>query len=129
MPRVTPPYAAAESGGGPALDPPRLHENNTGVCIFMHMSKVRVAVAGASGTPAARCCGLLLGHPGSRSAPSHWKGATPVSASVTLQPRTVPLAERVLEPTTADVLAGHDVVFLGLPHGQSGALAARADRP
>jgi len=36
----------------------------------------------------------------------------------------VPLADRVLEPTTADVLAGHDVVFLGLPHGQSGALAA-----
>jgi N-acetyl-gamma-glutamyl-phosphate reductase len=35
----------------------------------------------------------------------------------------VPLAERVLEPTTAEVLAGHDVVFLGLPHGQSAKIA------
>jgi N-acetyl-gamma-glutamyl-phosphate reductase len=42
----------------------------------------------------------------------------------TLQPHLVPLAERVLEPTEPDVLAGHDVVFLGLPHGQSGAMAA-----
>ena len=29
------------------------------------------------------------------------------------------LADRVIEPTTIDVLAGHDVVFLGLPHGHS----------
>ena len=29
----------------------------------------------------------------------------------------------MLEPTDADVLAGHDVVFLGLPHGNSAALA------
>ena len=35
----------------------------------------------------------------------------------------LPLANRVLEPTDADLLAGHDVVFLGLPHGHSAALA------
>ena len=33
------------------------------------------------------------------------------------------LADRVLEETTAEVLAGHDVVILGLPHGQSAAIA------
>ncbi len=40
-----------------------------------------------------------------------------------LQPHLVPLADRVLEPTTQETLAGHDVVFLALPHGQSGAVA------
>ena len=29
----------------------------------------------------------------------------------------------MLEPTDVDVLAGHDVVFLALPHGHSAALA------
>ena len=37
----------------------------------------------------------------------------------------MPLADRVLEPTNVETLAGHDVVFLGLPHGQSGELAAQ----
>ena len=41
-----------------------------------------------------------------------------------LQPHLVPLADRVLQETTPEVLAGHDVVFLALPHGQSGAVAA-----
>jgi N-acetyl-gamma-glutamyl-phosphate reductase len=35
----------------------------------------------------------------------------------------VPLADRVLEETSVDTLGGHDVVFLALPHGQSGAVA------
>ncbi|MDO8107466.1 N-acetyl-gamma-glutamyl-phosphate reductase, partial [Isoptericola sp. b441] len=34
------------------------------------------------------------------------------------------LADRVLEPTDAAVLAGHDVVVLALPHGASGGVAA-----
>lgn len=40
-----------------------------------------------------------------------------------LQPHLVPLADRVLEETTSGTLAGHDVVFLALPHGQSGPFA------
>jgi N-acetyl-gamma-glutamyl-phosphate reductase len=40
-----------------------------------------------------------------------------------LQPHLLPLADRVLEETTVEVLAGHDVVFLGLPHGQSAVVA------
>ncbi|AEF35830.1 N-acetyl-gamma-glutamyl-phosphate reductase ArgC [Mycolicibacter sinensis] len=38
-------------------------------------------------------------------------------------PHLMPLADRVLQPTEVDVLAGHDVVFLGLPHGHSAVLA------
>jgi len=41
------------------------------------------------------------------------------------QPHLLPLADRVLEDTTPEVLAGHDVVFLALPHGKSADLAAR----
>ena len=37
----------------------------------------------------------------------------------------MPLADRVLEETTLEVLSGHDVVFLALPHGQSGPIAAQ----
>ncbi len=40
-----------------------------------------------------------------------------------LQPHLVPLADRILEETTVEVLSGHDVVFLGLPHGQSAVIA------
>lgn len=41
----------------------------------------------------------------------------------TLQPHLLPLADRILAPTEADALTGHDVVFLALPHGQSAAVA------
>jgi N-acetyl-gamma-glutamyl-phosphate reductase len=37
----------------------------------------------------------------------------------------VPLADRVLEDTSLETLRGHDVVFLALPHGQSGEIAAQ----
>jgi N-acetyl-gamma-glutamyl-phosphate reductase len=40
------------------------------------------------------------------------------------QPHLLPLAERVLGDTTAAELAGHDVVFLALPHGKSTKIAA-----
>jgi N-acetyl-gamma-glutamyl-phosphate reductase len=36
----------------------------------------------------------------------------------------IPLADRILSDTTAQRLAGHDAVFLALPHGRSAALAA-----
>jgi N-acetyl-gamma-glutamyl-phosphate reductase len=39
-------------------------------------------------------------------------------------PHLLPLADRVLAPTTPQVLAGHDVVFLALPHGASAVIAA-----
>ena len=40
-----------------------------------------------------------------------------------VHPHLVPLADRIIEPTTAELLGSHDVVFLALPHGASAALA------
>jgi N-acetyl-gamma-glutamyl-phosphate reductase len=83
----------------------------------------RVAVAGASGYAGGELLRLLLGHPeveiGALTAGSN-AGETLGS----LQPHLVPLADRLLEETSAESLAGHDVVFLALPHGQSGPIAA-----
>ena len=39
----------------------------------------------------------------------------------------MPLADRAVEPTSAETLAGHDVVFLALPHGASAEVAAALD--
>lgn len=82
-----------------------------------------MAVAGASGYAGGELLRLLLGH--SHVEIGALTGASNAGESLgTLQPHLVPLAERVLEPTELGVLAGHDVVFLALPHGQSGAIAA-----
>jgi N-acetyl-gamma-glutamyl-phosphate reductase len=81
------------------------------------------AVAGASGYAGGELLRLLLAHPafevGALTAAS--SAGTPLGEH---QPHLVPLADRVLEPTTAETLAGHDVVFLALPHGASAAVAA-----
>jgi N-acetyl-gamma-glutamyl-phosphate reductase len=91
--------------------------------MIMRMSQVRVAVAGASGYAGGELLRLLLGHPrmeiGALTAGGN-AGATLGS----LQPHLGPLADRVLLDTTPETLAGHDVVFLALPHGRSGAVAA-----
>lgn len=89
----------------------------------MFIRMVRVAVAGASGYAGGEVLRLLSTHPqvelGALTAASsagHLLGQS--------QPHLLPLADRVLEPTSAQVLAGHDVVVLALPHGASGAIAA-----
>lgn len=83
---------------------------------------VRAAVAGASGYAGGELLRLLLGHPEVEI------GALTGNSSAgqrigALQPHLPPLADRILEPTTAEALAGHDVVFLALPHGRSAAVA------
>lgn len=82
----------------------------------------RVAVAGASGYAGGEVLRLLLGHPdveiGALTGGSN--AGEPLGV---LQPHLGPLADRVLEETTTVILSGHDVVFLALPHGQSGAVA------
>src|SRR3954471_9167696 len=86
------------------------------------MTKRTAAVAGASGYAGGEVLRLLLAHPdieiGAVTAGSN--AGEPLGA---LQPHLVPLADRVLEETTVEVLSGHDVVFLGLPHGQSAPIA------
>ncbi len=90
----------------------------------MHMDRTRVAVAGASGYAGGEVLRLLLGHPyveiGALTA-----GSNAGEALGSLQPHLTPLADRVLDDTSLDTLAGHDVVVLALPHGQSGPLAAQ----
>ncbi|MCK1797893.1 N-acetyl-gamma-glutamyl-phosphate reductase [Streptomyces sp. XM4193] len=87
---------------------------------------VRVAVAGASGYAGGELLRLLVQHPrveiGALTA-----GSNAGQRLGALQPQLRPLADRVLEPTTAEVLAGHDAVFLALPHGRSAELAALLD--
>jgi N-acetyl-gamma-glutamyl-phosphate reductase len=87
------------------------------------MTTITVAVAGASGYAGGEVLRLLLAHPdveiGALTAAS--SAGTPLGQH---HPHLLPLADRVLQPTTTEVLSGHDVVFLGLPHGQSGAVAA-----
>ena len=86
--------------------------------------KYRVAVAGASGYVGGELLRLLLGHPDITI------GAVTAFSSAgerlgAHQPHLLPLADRIIEQTAAEILSGHDAVFLALPHGQSHALAAQ----
>ena len=87
----------------------------------MHMT-ASVAVAGASGYAGGEVLRLLLGHPGVQVG-AVTAGANAGERLGSLQPHLLPLADRVLAETTLDTLAGHDVVVLGLPHGQSAEIA------
>lgn len=82
----------------------------------------RVAVAGASGYVGGELLRLLLGHPqleiGAISA-----GDSAGSRLGLHHPQLPSLAGRLLAETTAATLAGHDVVFLALPHGHSATIA------
>ena len=85
---------------------------------------IRTAVAGASGYAGGELLRILAGHPefeiGALTAGSN--AGTELGAH---QPHLRSLAGRVLAETTPETLAGHDVVFLALPHGQSGPIAAQ----
>ena len=89
----------------------------------MHMQTYKVGVAGASGYAGGEVLRLLLGHPAVEIG-ALTGGGNAGNTLGSLQPHLVPLAERVLEETTPEAFAGHDVVFLALPHGQSGEIAA-----
>ena len=85
---------------------------------------IRLAVAGATGYAGGELLRLLLVHPQVEI------GALTASASAgTLlgqhHPHLIPLADRLVSETTPELLSDHDVVFLALPHGASGELAAQ----
>jgi N-acetyl-gamma-glutamyl-phosphate reductase len=88
---------------------------------------LKVAIAGASGYAGGEILRLLLGHPayadGRLTIGALTAAASAGSTLAEHHPHLIPLAQRVVEPTELDVLSGHDVVFLGLPHGHSAALA------
>ena len=83
---------------------------------------LKITVAGCTGYAGGEVLRLLLGREdieiGALTA-----GGSAGSRFGELQPHLTPLADRVVAPTDPEVLAGHDVVFLGLPHGASAAVA------
>ena len=99
------------------------------MCMGMHdcvrsCSMRTIAVAGASGYAGGEVVRLLLQHPelevGALTASSN--AGQPLGS---VHPHLTPLADRVLQETSAEVLAGHDAVVLALPHGHSAAIAAQ----
>lgn len=89
---------------------------------------ITVAVAGATGYAGGELLRLLAGHPGVEigAVTAHNNAGSLLGEH---HPQLAPLADRVIAPTTSAALAGHDVVFLALPHGQSHALAAQLGDP
>ena len=88
-----------------------------------------VAVSGASGYAGGEILRILAAHPDVeiRTVTAHSNAGQPL---IQHQPHLRSLAHLTLQDTTPDVLAGHDVVFLALPHGQSGQYTeALADTP
>lgn len=88
---------------------------------------IKVAIAGASGYAGGEILRILLNHPAYLSGDLEI-GALTASSTVgtdvyELMPHLPQLAGRVIEPTDKDTLSGHDVVFLGLPHGHSAEIA------
>jgi N-acetyl-gamma-glutamyl-phosphate reductase len=88
---------------------------------------IRIAVAGATGYAGGEILRLLLAHPAVQEGRAELgtlaAGKNAGSRLGEHQPHLLPLHDRVLAETNAETLAGHEVVFLALPHGQSGAVA------
>jgi len=84
---------------------------------------VTVAVAGCTGYAGGEVVRLLARHPGVTlgTLTAHANAGARLGD---LQPHLTSLADRVVVDTTPEALAGHDVVFLALPHGASAGVAA-----
>jgi N-acetyl-gamma-glutamyl-phosphate reductase len=85
-----------------------------------------VAVAGASGYAGGELLRLLAAHPDFdiQTVTAHSNAGQPLAS---VQPHLRSLAHLTLVDTTPENLAGHDVVFLALPHGKSGEVTAQLD--
>ncbi len=92
-------------------------------CIIVRMG-YRVAVAGASGYAGAELLRLLAAHPDLDvvAATAHANAGQRLGQ---LHPNLRSLAHLVLTETSVAAFAGADLVFLALPHGASGPLAAQ----
>ncbi|WES65777.1 N-acetyl-gamma-glutamyl-phosphate reductase [Microbacter sp. GSS18] len=78
-----------------------------------------VAVSGASGYAGGEILRILASHPDVeiRTVTAHSNAGQPL---IQHQPHLRSLSHLTLQETTPEILAGHDIVFLALPHGQSG---------
>ena len=85
-----------------------------------------VAVSGASGYAGGEILRLLADHPEFevRTVTAHQNAGQALTA---VQPHLRSFTHLTLKETSAATLAGHDLVFLALPHGASGAVAAELD--
>src|SRR3954469_10996381 len=85
---------------------------------------VRTAVAGATGYAGGELLRLLLAHPSVEigAVTANTNAGTRLGEH---QPQLIPLLDRLVAETSEQVLADHDVVFLALPHGASGEVAAQ----
>jgi N-acetyl-gamma-glutamyl-phosphate reductase len=81
------------------------------------------AVVGASGYAGGELVRLLVGHPHLEVGPLA-AGSSAGARVGSVHPQLAALGDRTFLATDADALAGADVVFLALPHGESGPLAA-----
>jgi N-acetyl-gamma-glutamyl-phosphate reductase len=83
---------------------------------------IRVAVVGASGYAGGELLRLVAGHPEFEivGATAHSHAGAAVE---TVHPHLIGLG-LVFQATSPDAVAGADLVFLALPHGESGAVAA-----
>ncbi|SEC31383.1 N-acetyl-gamma-glutamyl-phosphate reductase [Arthrobacter woluwensis] len=85
---------------------------------------ISVAVSGASGYAGGEVLRLLATHPGVTigAITAHSNAGARLGS---VQPQLHTLGDRILEETSVENLAGHDVVFLALPHGASAEIAAQ----
>jgi N-acetyl-gamma-glutamyl-phosphate reductase len=83
---------------------------------------ITAAVAGASGYAGGELLRLLLQHPDLEIGPL-CAGSSAGQAVTDLHPHLPQLAGRAFADTSAAALAEADLVFLALPHGESGSLA------
>ena len=88
---------------------------------------IRIAVAGASGYAGGEVLRLLLGHPRTRTGARDRRADRRRQRRIDCWARTSRTCFRwptgCSTTTTVETLAGHDVVFLGLPHGHSARIA------
>ena len=107
----------------------------TALCIVMRVTASQeaparatktVAIAGASGYAGGELARLVLTHPDLElgALTAHSNAGESVAVHQPHLAAHPEIAGRTFAPTTAADLAGHDVVFLALPHGASGAVAA-----
>jgi N-acetyl-gamma-glutamyl-phosphate reductase len=85
---------------------------------------VRIAVAGATGYAGGELLRLLAGHPDVEltAVTGHSSAGARIGS---VHPNLRSLADRTIAVTEPASFAGADLVFLALPHGESGALAAQ----
>ena len=81
-----------------------------------------VAVAGCTGYAGGEILRLLLGHPAVTIGALTAGGSAGTKLGAH-HPHLTPLADRIVEETSAQRLAQHDIVFLALPHGTSAPIA------